>query len=411
MELYLYISLGISVFLVLFCVLFFPLRKRAVEKKVIEHSSVIRKIMELNEKTKPIDINYPHHIDDEVVCKTQQQLSEYNPKNEFKKHIDEFEKIYVRQQKNQQVYHRYKKAYEDIRTKKATSDKQIAASKIKKEKFLRIENRILDRLFLLCYDKEEIFYRVCSKFVYTDDNSVKKSEPQYVFAKDFFIEDEADRKVEEPQMDIPEEKAPVIVAESKEETVKEVPIVEEPVIETEFECDGITYHIDDEENVSISKADSENISSLELGNVSHNGKTYLLKKIPANVFTNNKNITSLYLSDDIEEIEEDAFRNCFRLEKVEFPPKLKKVGKKAFNGDTALEYVTLPSSLEELDDEAFALCTNIVMFSLSGRTKHVGRSILWLDESVEIHIRDQYPSLWNEHFNVENSKIVYDFEE
>ncbi len=404
MEIYIYVGLGVSLFLVLFCVLFFPIRKNHARKRVTRYSKVIKKIQELNDKTSEVDISYPHHIDDVVVCKTEQQLSEYNPRKEFEKHMSELEEIYYRQQDNLAIYHEYKKAYDRIRKDVVTDDDSIKASRMKKRRFLKVEAKILDSLFLPDYDREEVYFRVCSKFVYTDDGTERESESQYVFAKDLFVEDDSDEVMTDEQIKTETQ-------ETSSEPIEEE-VEEKETEETEFEENGILYHIDDGETVSILKVtDRERIGSLELGTVNHAGKKYVLRKIPSDIFINDKNIISLYLGEGVEEIEDNAFRNCFRLEKVEFPSSLRNIGKKAFNGDTAIEYVTLPDGLEELGDEAFALCTNLSMFSISGKTKHVGRSILWLDENAEIHIRDQYPSLWDEHFNVENSEVIYDFEE
>lgn len=396
MDIYIYIGLGISIVLVLFFVLFIPLRKYKQKRYVSFHSDKIKKIEELNSKTEKIDISYSHHIDEVIVYKD--EIGNYYPKEEFKKHLPEFESLCEVRQENLASYRQYKKAYFEIRNQESKKDSFFEKAKMNKKKFLEIEDKILDSLFMLDYDGEEIYFSICAKIIDTDDQSFKYTNKEYVFEKDYYITDDKE-KIEEPQM-------------INKEVVKEESIEEIQETKTnEFEDNGVLYSIISEDRVEIISLVDKEVSSLELGKVVYQEKEYILEKIPGDIFANNRHLLSLFVLDGVKEIDENAFRNCCNLEKVTLPETLKKISKKAFNGDGKIEYLFIPSSVDEIEDEAFALCTDLVYFSISGKTKYVGKSILWLVENVEFHIRDSYPKMWNDHFNIENTKIIYDFEE
>lgn len=408
MELYVYLGLGVSLFLIVFCVLFFPLRKKRLFNKVMSTSLLIHKILELNGRFPLIDVDYKHNIQDSVELLGMDDIGNFDPDEEFRKHVSQLEDIYDQQLKNQSLYKEYKSLYNETIKNVTTPTDVIQSTKIKEKKYRRIEGQILDSLFQAVWDDEPVYYSV-----YADFGSTLSPITRY-YAKDHFTDLDNDSRMESgylPYIDEPKNETSDEVKKTGQIPTAIKEEEDEKPIE-EFVVDDILYHVEKDDKVTIKGLKNEELTSVELsGRVFYKDKEYHLDTIPENVFTNNKSITFLILLEGIKVIEQNAFRNCSSLEKVEFPLSLRKIGRKAFNGDAKLEYITLPGGLEELGDESFALCSDIVCFSLSGKTKYVGRSILWLVESVEIHIRDTYPSLWHEKFNVENSKIIYDFEE
>ncbi len=67
-----------------------------------------------------------------------------------------------------------------------------------------------------------------------------------------------------------------------------------------------------------------------------------------------KTLRTLYIPYSVEEIEEDSFFNCLKLETVIFNEGLKKIGKNSFVGCTSLKKISIPSTLEEIGDYAFS---------------------------------------------------------
>lgn len=88
-------------------------------------------------------------------------------------------------------------------------------------------------------------------------------------------------------------------------------------------------------------------------------------------------LEKVILPDTIEEIEEEAFRNCQNLKEVVLPKNLKVIGCRAFYECESLETIEIPESVEKLDDEAFAYCENLANITLSDHTElgeHVFRN-------------------------------------
>lgn len=78
-----------------------------------------------------------------------------------------------------------------------------------------------------------------------------------------------------------------------------------------------------------------------------------ITKIGTSVFENSPQLTEVILSNtEIEEIGENAFYFCFRLQNIELPKSLKIIKKKAFSF-TGIQQLFIPKSVELIEEEAF----------------------------------------------------------
>jgi hypothetical protein len=80
-----------------------------------------------------------------------------------------------------------------------------------------------------------------------------------------------------------------------------------------------------------------------------------LKKISSFCFYNSA-ITAIELPDTVEEIEDNAFGECYNLEKIVIPASCKKIGEAAFKNCTQLSQIEISEGLESICDYAFNGC-------------------------------------------------------
>ncbi len=118
--------------------------------------------------------------------------------------------------------------------------------------------------------------------------------------------------------------------------------------------------------------------------VTHEGKTYRIVGIGKRAF---KGLTSLqevsYMGDNIEFIEEEAFRDCDNLLAVHLPEGLKTIGAQAFRNCVALyctndngsydSYMKLPSTLRRIESQAFQRCLALEDVYFNDGLEYIGR--------------------------------------
>ena len=76
-------------------------------------------------------------------------------------------------------------------------------------------------------------------------------------------------------------------------------------------------------------------------------------------FQNCYNLTSVYISDTVEEIGENAFANCKKLKSIEIPDSVTKIGARAFQDCIHLESVEIPDSVTKIGAYAFKGCSSL----------------------------------------------------
>ena len=115
-------------------------------------------------------------------------------------------------------------------------------------------------------------------------------------------------------------------------------------------------------------------------------------RIDGCVFTDCKNVTTVFLPKSLRIIAEDAFRGCNKLKNMELPEKLIGLSEGAFRDCTALEYVELPQNVHTLPKNVFRGCTGMKKLMLPESILRIDKhalagceaEILYRGELVEI---------------------------
>lgn len=97
-----------------------------------------------------------------------------------------------------------------------------------------------------------------------------------------------------------------------------------------------------------------------------------VKKIDKEAFLSVKNnVKALSLSNNIEIIEPETFKNMTNLKSIHLPTNLKEIGASAFYGCTKLDTVILPQSVTTIGKSAFANCVNLTDIIFSNSLKKI----------------------------------------
>ena len=94
-------------------------------------------------------------------------------------------------------------------------------------------------------------------------------------------------------------------------------------------------------------------------------------------------ITSFFLPNCIETIEQSAFMNCTELKKVVLNEGLKEIGPSAFEGCESLSDVNLPDSLENLYYYAFVGCKALKSITIPTDCLDNGSTSLFIERGLE----------------------------
>ena len=104
-----------------------------------------------------------------------------------------------------------------------------------------------------------------------------------------------------------------------------------------------------------------------------------IKHIEFRAFENCKSLRRVILKDGLEEIELATFKDCENLETITIPKTVWKIGLNAFNGCNSLKNVTLVDGLKIIDTSAFGelgRCVFLRSFSSKGFRFYTGYAIL-----------------------------------
>lgn len=82
-------------------------------------------------------------------------------------------------------------------------------------------------------------------------------------------------------------------------------------------------------------------------------------EIPAYCFTDCKNLERIFLHDDISNIGDEAFFNCYALKSFTAPQSLTVLNNAVFYNCTSLSLVTLHDRITEIGEECFTFCTSL----------------------------------------------------
>ena len=127
-----------------------------------------------------------------------------------------------------------------------------------------------------------------------------------------------------------------------------------------FQVDNLFYEIQEYDNVIVSGcAASLSYGDVVIpGQVSYNGKTYIVRGIGIHAFYKEK-ITSVKIPDTVNYIGQGAFFYCTGLTSIAIPEGVSSIGYNAFSYCENLESVTIPNSMKHIVENAFFMCENI----------------------------------------------------
>ena len=108
-------------------------------------------------------------------------------------------------------------------------------------------------------------------------------------------------------------------------------------------------------NVKVTDATGSNLSILPIESVefvSDNGD------VLGKIFQNKYDLKEVILS-DFYELENEAFANCYKLEKIELPHNLKRIGESVFRNNISLKEIVCPEKLSSIERDAFWECNEL----------------------------------------------------
>lgn len=99
---------------------------------------------------------------------------------------------------------------------------------------------------------------------------------------------------------------------------------------------------------------------------------------------NNSQINSLKIGNDVEIINNGAFRDCQKLKTITFGDKLQKICESAFEGCISLETLNFPASLRTIDPWAFQLCKKIKHIQFNKGLQVIDKYAFYHCDSISI---------------------------
>lgn len=98
--------------------------------------------------------------------------------------------------------------------------------------------------------------------------------------------------------------------------------------------------------------------------------------------------------ENTHEIDEDAFKDCFKLKKVTLPNTVTYIGHSAFHGCQSLQSFVMPNSVMRVGFALFAWCVKLELVILSKRLPHLGAGMFSHCSSLKsIVIPENVPSI------------------
>lgn len=84
------------------------------------------------------------------------------------------------------------------------------------------------------------------------------------------------------------------------------------------------------------------------------------------IFKGNMNIVSVHIGEYCREIVDNAFTDCYNLQRVQIDAGVKSIGKLAFFRCQALKLAYIPACVERIEDDAFKYCTDLLIYGTPG---------------------------------------------
>ena len=98
-----------------------------------------------------------------------------------------------------------------------------------------------------------------------------------------------------------------------------------------------------------------------------------INKINLGLFSKNKILKSIVITDNVTNIGAEAFAECKELKSVKLPNKLSAINNRTFYKCSNLEKIVIPDSVTAVNSEAFKGCKNLSEIKISNNLKLIGQ--------------------------------------
>lgn len=141
------------------------------------------------------------------------------------------------------------------------------------------------------------------------------------------------------------------------------------------EINGIYYHLDSTSYTArVLQSDAHSYSGDVYihSTVTFEGKTYEVKRISGNAFSDCTGLTSIKMGSGIQEIGSYAFSGCSGLTSAQLSHNIDTLKHGLFEDCTGLETITIPSSVTVLEGSVFSGCTHLKSITISSGVTLIG---------------------------------------
>lgn len=171
-------------------------------------------------------------------------------------------------------------------------------------------------------------------------------------------------------------------------------------VDYDIEYRGNYYRILSEDSLTCIAVGGKRQENLNLdAEIAHKGKVYRTIRIDDSAFPG-RDIQLAYIPDGVQEIGNEAFKNCEQILTLNIPESVEKIGTNCFESLSSLSYLTLspnlkviprnafafckklkrvniPEGVETIELDAFALCSELHTVTLPSTLKSIKRGVFW----------------------------------
>ena len=141
-----------------------------------------------------------------------------------------------------------------------------------------------------------------------------------------------------------------------------------------FKSKGIAYTILSDGTVGVTEGGNYSGKVVIPSQVNYYGTIFTVSCIRDDAFKDCTGLTSVVISNSVEDIEGWAFKGCTRLTSVTFGKSVKYIGVLAFDGCKRLRSIIIPNSVINVDFGAFRDCTGLTSVTFGKSVKYIGDS-------------------------------------
>jgi hypothetical protein len=146
------------------------------------------------------------------------------------------------------------------------------------------------------------------------------------------------------------------------------------------EVNGVYYDLDEADQTAVVVANPDKyVGTVNIpGDITVDGKTYLVTAIADCAFIDNYDLEQVYMeSSNLTKIGFSAFERCYSLNSVTLPEGLKFFNYEAFKDCRSLERVQLPSTLEHIGGRSFMNCVSLTKINVPESAAYLGNKWLY----------------------------------